>query len=262
MNHERDFYSHWFRDGSVPDPMHSAQKGMKPELPKRFYKQAHVVEKDGLLAVALDGRVARTPAKALLAFSSSDIMQALAEEWNAQADHIDPFAMPMTRIANSAIDGVRQTRQAVIDEIAKYGGSDLLCYRADTPAELVRRQNEAWNPVLEWSVRNVGAELTLTEGIIHKAQPPEALAAIARAVSTFDELGLASLHVITTLTGSVVLALAVARGHLEPEAAWAAAHVDEDYQIELWGSDEEAQQRRAWRWREMEAASRLLAMLR
>lgn len=262
MSDERDFYGHWFRDSSMPDPMYAAQKGMKPELPKRFYTQAASVEKDGLHTVALDGRVARTPAKSLLAFASRDVAQALAEEWNGQGSHIDPFSMPMTRIANSAIDGVRPTRQAVIDEIAKYGGSDLLCYRAETPEELVRRQKEAWDPLLAWCAGNIGAELVLAEGIIHKAQAPEALAAIANAVSTFDELGLASLHVITTLTGSVVLALAVARGHLEPEAAWAAAHVDEDYQIELWGSDEDAQQRRAWRWREMEAASRLLGMLR
>ena len=150
----------------------------------------------------------------------------------------------------------------MIEEIANYGGSDLLCYRADGPDELVRRQNEAWNPIMEWSIQNLGADLLITKGIIHKAQSHEALSAITRAVSTFNDLGLASLHVITTLTGSVILALAVARGHLEPEAAWAAAHVDEDYQVELWGSDEEAQRRRAWRWREMEAASRLLAMLR
>jgi chaperone required for assembly of F1-ATPase len=260
MSDDRDFYGSWFRDGAVPDPMHSAQKGMKPELPKRFYKQAGVVEKDGLLAVALDGRVARTPAKHLLAFSSREIAEALAGEWNGQGSHIDPFAMPMTRIANSAIDGVRSSRQAVVDEIARYGGSDLLCYRADTPTELVRRQNEAWDPILEWCVQDLGAELVVTEGIVHKAQAAKALSAIVHAVSAFDELGLASLHVVTTLTGSVVLALAVARGHLEPEAAWAAAHVDEDYQIELWGSDEEAQRRRAWRWREMEAASRLLGM--
>jgi chaperone required for assembly of F1-ATPase len=259
---DRDFYGNWFRDGSVPDPMHSAQKGMKPELPKRFYKEAGVVEREGLHVVALDGRVARTPAKALLAVTSREIVEALVAEWNRQETHIDPFSMPMTRIANSAIDGVRQTRQAVIDEIAKFGGSDLLCYRADTPDELVRRQNEAWNPVLEWSAQELGAELSVVEGITHKAQSPEALAAIARAVSAYDDLGLASLHVVTTLAGSVVLALAVAKGHLEPEAAWAAAHVDEDYQIELWGSDEEAQKRRAWRWREMEAASRLLALLR
>jgi chaperone required for assembly of F1-ATPase len=258
---DRDFYGNWFRDGSVPDPMHSAQKGMKPELPKRFYKEAGVIERDGLHAIALDGRVARTPAKALLALSSREIAELLAAEWNRQETHIDPFSMPMTRIANSAIDGVRQSRQAVIDEISKFGGSDLLCYRADTPDELVRRQNEAWNPVLEWSVRNLGSELLVVKGITYRTQAPEALAAIARAVSAHDDLGLASLHVVTTLTGSVVLALAVAKGHLEPEAAWAAAHVDEDYQIELWGSDEEAQRRRAWRWREMEAASRLLGLL-
>ncbi|MDZ5448094.1 ATP12 family chaperone protein [Labrys sp. ZIDIC5] len=257
---DRDFYGDWFRDGATPDPMHAAQKGMKPELPKRFYKEAAVIGEDGRHVVSLDGRVARTPAKNLLAFAAPEMAQAVVAEWNAQGTHIDPFSMPVTRIANSAIDGVRPARQAVIEEIAKYGGSDFLCYRADQPEELVRRQNEAWDPVLAWAAEYLGAELDVTHGILHKQQSPEALAAIAKAVSGHDELGLAALHVVTTLTGSVILALAVAQGHLEPEAAWAAAHVDEDYQAELWGQDEEAQQRRAWRWREMEAASRLLAL--
>ncbi|WP_448952923.1 ATP12 family chaperone protein [Labrys neptuniae] len=259
---DRDFYGDWFRDGATPDPMRAAQKGLRPELPKRFYQEAGVVERDGQHAVALDGRLARTPAKALLAFSSPTMAQAAVAEWNRQGSHIDPFSMPITRIANSAIDGVRQTRQAVIEEIAKYGGSDLLCYRADQPEELVRRQNEAWDPVLAWAADRLGVRLEATQGILHKPQSPQALAAIAEAVAGHDEFGLASLHVVTTLTGSVVLALAVARGQLEPEAAWAAAHVDEDYQAQLWGEDEEAQQRRAWRWREMEAASRLLALAR
>jgi len=124
----------------------------------------------------------------------------------------------------------------------------------------VRRQNEAWNPVLAWAAESLGAGLVVTEGIMHRPQPAEALAAIRKAVSSHDDLSLASLHAVTTLTGSVVLALAVACGHLEAEAAWAAAHVDEDYQAGLWGADEEAQQRRAARWREMEAASRLLRL--
>jgi chaperone required for assembly of F1-ATPase len=259
---DRDFYGDWFRDGSEPNPMRAAQKGMKPELPKRFYKRAGVVKREGLVAVALDGRVARTPAKALLAVASPAVAAALAAEWDAQGDHIDPFSMPMTRIANSAIDGVSAARGAVIVEIANYGGTDLLCYRAQMPDELVRRQCEAWDPILEWSVRDIGAALEITQGIVHKTQSPQALAAISRAVAAYDDLGLASLHVVTTLTGSVVLALAVARGYLEPEAAWAAAHVDEYYQTQLWGTDEEAQQRRAWRWREMEAAARLLGMRR
>ena len=259
---DRDFYGDWFRDGATPDPMHAAQKGMKPELPKRFYSEASVVERDGQHVVALDGRVARTPAKSLLAFSRPGMAEAAAAEWNGQGSHIDPFSMPITRIANSAIDGVRASRQAVIDEIAKYGGSDFLCYRADQPEALVRRQAEAWDPVLAWAADNLGAKLAVVNGIQYKQQSPEALAAIAEAVARHDEFGLASLHAVTTLTGSVILALAVAEGYLEPEAAWAAAHVDEDYQAELWGHDEEAQQRRAWRWREMEAASRLLALAR
>jgi chaperone required for assembly of F1-ATPase len=257
---ERDPLGKWFRDGAEPDPMHAAQKGMKPERPRRFYKEAGVVERDGLFAVALDGRVAHTPGKALLAFDKAEIAALLATEWARQGEHIDPFAMPMTRIANSAIDGVRSAREAVIAEITAYGGSDFLCYRAEGPDELVRRQNEAWNPVLAWAAESLGAELVVTQGIVHRPQPPAALAAIREAVSIYDALSLASLHVVTTLTGSVLLGLAVACGHLEAEAVWAAAHVDEDHQVELWGADEEAQQRRAWRWREMEAAAKLLRL--
>jgi chaperone required for assembly of F1-ATPase len=146
-------------------------------------------------------------------------------------------------------------------EIAKYAASDLLCYRAEGPAELVRRQAEAWDPVLAWAGSEFGAHLITGRGIVPVCQSPAALAAIASRLSDLDALALTAHHVMTTLTGSAVLALAHARGRLTAEQAWAAAHIDEDWQIGQWGEDAEAQARRARRWAEMQAASRLLALL-
>ena len=248
-------------EGDRPDPTRAARDGARNAVPRRFYDKAEVIERDGVFSLTLDGRLARTPAKALLAVSTRTLAQALAEEWNLQGETIDPATMPITRIVNSAIDGVSREAAAVAADIVRYAGSDLLSYRAAEPEELVRRQKEAWDPLLAWAAHDLGARLGVGTGVIFVPQPAEAMDAVARAVAPFDALGLAALHVVTTLTGSAVLALAVARGRLEPEAAWAAAHLDEDYQAELWGIDSEAQERHASRWREMEAASRILALV-
>lgn len=252
------FLTQWF--GTGESPMHAAQKGLKPELPVRFYKTATAVERDGLHALVLDGKPARTPTGTALAVASHPLGQAIAAEWAAQGQRIDPSTMPVTRLVNTAIDGVSQHASAVADEIVRYAGSDLLCYRADEPERLVHRQHEAWDPLLAWAAEALQAPLATTSGIIFAAQPASSIAAIDTEVRRFEPLGLAALHVMTTLTGSAVLALAVALGHIEAEAAWAAAHVDEDFQIELWGEDAEAQARRANRWREMEAAARVLSL--
>jgi chaperone required for assembly of F1-ATPase len=169
--------------------------------------------------------------------------------------------MPLTRIANSAIDGVGPRRAEVEAEIVQYAASDLLCYRAEAPEALVRRQAELWDPILAWSRDRLGAELRIASGIMPVAQPEAARAALARALAPFDSFGIAALHVITTLTGSALLALAHGHGHLDADAAWAAAHVDEDFQIGRWGEDAEAKARRVRRLGEMQAASRLLALL-
>src|SRR5262249_13218844 len=153
----------------------------------------------------------------------------------AQAERIDPARMPMTRIVNAAIDGVAQAFAAVAGEIGRFAGADLICYRAHYPASLVGRQQEAWDPLLAWPATRLGPRLRATSDLVFTPQAPEALEAIARDLATCDAVSLAAIHTITTLTGSAVLALAVARGRLEPEAAWAAAHVDEDFQTERWG---------------------------
>ncbi len=212
--------------------------------------------------VLLDGKPIRTPAKALLAVPNRALAEAVAGEWEAQREHIDPAGMPLTRLANSAIDGVRVHQADVRADIVKYAASDLLCYRASGPELLVRRQAEVWDPVLAWGREALGARFEVADGIMPVTQPDEAKLAIAGTLEGFDAFSLAALHVMTTLTGSALLTLAHARGHLSAEDAWAAAHVDEDWQIVRWGEDPEAAARRQRRWTEMQAASRLLALLR
>jgi chaperone required for assembly of F1-ATPase len=235
---------------------------MRTDLPKRFYREAHVVDRPEGFAIALDGKLARTPAKSPLAVASRRLAEAMAAEWNAQGALIDPGAMPLTRIVNATLDGVAWDLESVAAEVVKYAGSDLLCYRAEAPDELVRRQSDAWDPLLEWAGEVLDAPLLTARGIVFVEQPASSLAAIAREVGALDSYELAAVSVMTTLTGSVVVALAVAKGRLEAEAAWSAANIDEDYQIELWGQDEEALARREARWREMDAASRLIELTR
>ena len=185
----------------------------------------------------------------------------MAQEWRAQGERIDPATMPLTKLANSAIDGVAGREQAVIDDIMKYAASDLVCYRAPGPPGLVEAQAKHWDPVLAWAKDALGAPLKLGQGVVHVAQPQASLDRIRRALAGRDAFSLAALHVMTALTGSALLALAVALGRLTPEEAWEAAHVDEDWQIGQWGEDEEAASPPPTkRWRDfMPAASQMLS---
>jgi chaperone required for assembly of F1-ATPase len=226
--------------------------------PKRFYEAATAGPHEAGFAVHLDGRVAKTPAGKPLAVARQEIAAALAAEWAGQGETLDPAAMPLTRLVNSALDGVADEMEAVRADIVRHAGSDLLCYRADGPEGLVARQEEMWAPLLAFAREALGARLKLAEGIMHVEQDEATLDAIARALSGYDALSLAALHTVTTLTGSAVIALAVAHGRASPEDAWAAAHVDEDWQMCQWGYDEEALARREKRWREMQAAGLVL----
>lgn len=231
------------------------------QLPKRFYKDASAARPDASedWQVLLDGRPLRTPAKAPLRLPRQELAQAVAAEWSAQGETIDPATMPMTRLANSTIDGVVDRRQEVEAEIVRYACNDLVCYRADRPDALIRRQAEVWDPVVAWAGDTFGCEVATAHGIAHVAQPPALAKAVAEHLRRCDAFALAALHVITTLTGSALLALAHACGHLSAAELWGIAHVDEDYQIEQWGWDAEAAARRALREQEMLAASRFLA---
>jgi chaperone required for assembly of F1-ATPase len=246
------------------DPRRLAQANMRQPTVRRFYKSIEVREADGGgFALMLDGRAARTPGRNRLAARSRPLMERVAGEWARQGETVDPADMPLTRLLNSAIDGVSRTMDETRDDIARYAGSDLLCYRAEAPEALAERQRVAFDPVLAWAAETFGARFNLAAGVVHVAQPPAALAAVRAALDAVDDpAALAALSVITTLTGSALLALAVAGGFVTPEEAWAAAHVDEDFQNEQWGVDEEAKARRAARWREMEAAAVVLAATR
>lgn len=250
------FSRDWFPAAEEPDPMRAAQAGMKPALPKRFYKKAGVEERDRAFHLVLDGRPARTPARLPLAVPTRGLAEAMAEEWDRQGEEIDPQSMPVTRLVNSTIDGVVSRQREVMDDTAKYAGSDLIFYRAGEPTRLVEVQNAAWNPVLEWARETHAARFSLAEGIMHVAQPEEAVAAIRAAIGRIQSpFALAALHVMTTLTGSVLIALAHASGRLSAEEAWDAAHVDERFQESVWGEDHEAMARRQRRRAEFDAAS-------
>jgi chaperone required for assembly of F1-ATPase len=248
---------------SGKDPMSSAQANMRPAPVRRFYKAVDVGEAGGSHALLLDGRRARTPGRNPVAAQSRAFMLEAAAEWERQSDIVDPTDMPLTRLLNSAIDGVAQTMAETRADILSYAGSDLLCYRAEEPEMLAARQAQAFDPVLRWAAESLGSRFNVTTAVMHVAQPPEALTAIGAALDTFtDPVEVAALSVMTTLTGSALLAIAVARGFLSPEGAWRAAHVDEDFQAEKWGADAEAVARRQARWREFEAAATAIALVR
>ena len=255
--------------GTQSNNGHPEAPGKQPParpLPKRIYKAVTLAEVQdvdlGRFRILLDGKPVRTPTRALLAVPTKALAEAIASEWDAQGEHIDPASMPLTRLANSAVDGVRGREAAVRADIVTYAGSDLLCYRAPEPEALVRRQAGLWDPVLAWGREALGAHLQVGKGLMPVTQPDAAQHAVARALQGQSAFALAALHAMTTLTGSALLALAHARGRLTAEQAWAAAHVDEDWQIGTWGEDAEAAARRQLRWCEMQAASRMLALLR
>jgi chaperone required for assembly of F1-ATPase len=250
----RDVFEEIFASQPL-DPTEAARRGMRSQLRRRFYQRVTVT--DG--GIMLDARPVRTPARGVLAAPTPPLGEAIAAEWEAQRDVIDPARMPLTRLANAVIDGVSMSQAAVAQEVVTYLGSDLLFYRADTPPGLVRRQAQHWDPVLTWARDTLGARFVLAEGVMHVAQPEHAIAA-ARAAIPQDPWRLGAVNAITTLTGSALLALAVAHGRRSAEQAWTAAHVDEDWNMEQWGRDELALEQRAYRFAEMQAAATVLAL--
>jgi chaperone required for assembly of F1-ATPase len=242
------------------DPIAAAQRAMRPPVRKRFYEQVSVVESEGRFDILLDGLPLRTPARNPLGTPTHALSEAVAAEWRAQTEVIDPVSMPLTRLVNSIIDGVANSAGAVAADIAKFLASDLLVYRAEGPEGLVERQAAAWDPVIAWARDVLGARYVLAAGMIYVTQSEEALAAARKAIP-HDIWRLGALHVITTLTGSALIALAVLRGRLNAEEAWTAAHVDEDWNMDFWGRDEVALNRRALRYSEMQAACRMLELL-
>jgi len=242
------------------DPTEAARRAVRPTLRKRFYKNVGVAGAPEGFAITLDGRPVKTPARRALAAPTQALGEALAAEWDAQADVIDPARMPLTRLANTIIDGVAAAAPEIAAEIEKYLGSDLVCYRAEGPDRLVMRQAHQWDPILAFAREQLGARFEITYGVRFVTQSPDAIAAARRAIPV-DPWRLGAVHAVMTLTGSALIALAFARGAVTLDDAWAAAHLDEDWNMELWGRDELALERRAARLAEMQAAATILALI-
>ncbi len=244
------------------NPMEAARRGMRPPRVKRFYKQATAGETDAGFALLLDGKTARTPAKKRLVLPSRALAQAIATEWAAQESEIDPAKMPLTRLANLAIDRVSEEAASIREEIVRYASSDHVLYRAAEPEGLVALQAAHWDPILEWAHSALGARLILAAGVNFVAQPEAALAAVRAEVENWPPpFALAALASLASLAGSALIALALVRGRLTAVEGWNAAHVDEDWNVRQWGEDAEAFSRRAQRFSEFEAAAKMLALL-
>ena len=207
---------------------------------KRFWKTASAVPRETGFGVTLDNRPVNTPNKTPLIVPTLGMAQAIAAEWDAQAEKIDPLTMPVTRGANSAIDKVAPQQAEVVSLLADYGGTDLLCYRAAGPVELVTLQAEKWDPVLDWAAGEFGSRLNVGEGVMHVPQDSALLKQLHAQVASFDNFALAGVHDLIGISGSLILALAVTRGALPAPEAWMLSRVDEHWQARQWGEDEEA----------------------
>jgi chaperone required for assembly of F1-ATPase len=260
MSNMRDILTE-ISDGQPIDPTEAARRTMRGPARKRFYDAASVGEGSEGFDILLDGKPVRTPARRLLALPDRSLAETVAAEWESQREMVDPAAMPLTRLANSIIDGVKDTPGPVADEIGRYLASDMLFYRAESPEGLLASQARHWDPLLEWARDVLGARFILAQGVFYAEQPAEALAA-ARAAIPNDPWLLGALDSVTTITGSALIALALAAGRVTPDAAWAAAHVDEDWNMDFWGRDPIALERRSVRRKELDAAAKVMSALK
>ena len=228
---------------------------------KRVYREVTTRAVAGGWGVALDGRPMRTPAKNELIVPTEALAAAIAAEWDTQQDEIRPATMPLTRLAATAIDRIAMQRHEIVAETANYAGTDLVCYRADRPSELIARQEAVWGPLVDWAMRRYDAALTVTSGIIPAKQSPAALSAFGAVVAAHGNFQLTALHMLTAACGSLVIALALLEGRLDADTAFAASQLDETFQIEQWGEDAEATARRRALAEDIAAAARFVALL-
>jgi chaperone required for assembly of F1-ATPase len=229
---------------------------------KRFHRSSEIVPVAGGYGVALDGRPIRTPAKHDLTVPSAALAAAIAAEWDVQQGEIRRAEMPLTRLASTAIDRVAPQRDAIVQQIADYAGTDLVCYRAAQPPELAARQQAVWQPLIDWAALRYDAALEATTGVIPKSQPPASLHALHAAVAEHDDFALAALHTATGACGSLIVALALIEGRLDAAEAFAASQLDESFQIEAWGEDAEQARRRRALAKDIEAVARFDSLLR
>lgn len=228
---------------------------------RRFYKEAAVDPIDGAFTIQLDGRPVKTPARAPLSVPNEALARAIADEWQAQGEQIDPRSMPLTGLANAAIDRVDPDKDNFARTLIVFGESDLVCYRAEGPRKLVERQSEYWDPIIAWARRRYDIDFEVACGVIHRPQPKATLDRLAQAVNARSAFELAGLSPLVTVSGSLVIALALAEGGIDLETAWAAASLDEQWQAEQWGEDAEAGKALRARRRDFEAGYRFLNLL-
>jgi len=238
-----------------------ANAGLRPELPKRFYRDAAIAPAEGGFTVTLDGRPTRTPGQVPVVVAAEQLARLMAEEWALQGERINAETMPIVRLVNSALESGDKNLAAFRAEVAKYMGSDLLFYRADSPQELVDAEEALWDAALVKLARHFGVAFQPTIGILHQDQPPATLARLAEPLEDENLLAMTALVSITGLTGSGLLALGLRHGLFTPDEVWDAAHVDEDHNIRLWGEVEEATERRLKRRKEFDAAVRVLDLV-
>lgn len=229
---------------------------------KRFYKQASVGEAEGGFAVHLDGRPVKTPAGRRLAVPFRPLAEAMVAEWQEQGEDIRPKSMPMTQLASTALDRIGPERATILEQLTRFAETDLLCYRADFPPDLVARQTGQWQPLLDWAAEATGGRLAVTSGVVAVPQPAEAVAALAARLDSYDDWRLCAAQAACAAAGSLVLALALVEGRLSGQQTYDLSQLDETYQIEKWGEDAEAADRRAALQRDILAAERLLALTR
>lgn len=229
---------------------------------KRFYKVAATGEVAGGYEVQLDGRPVRSPAKAPLLFKSKALAEAVAAEWEAQGETIEPGSMPLMQLASTAVDLINVGRKQIVDGVAAYAETDLLCYRAEYPQSLIHRQSRDWQPLLDWVTQRYDAHLHVATGLMPKPQPPEALLALRRAVKATDDWTLSALQTVTGACGSLVVALALLEGHIDAERAFEVSQLDETHQIEQWGEDPETAKRRVGLRADITACRRFVDLLR
>lgn len=229
---------------------------------KRFYKDVSISEQGEMFAVLLDGKNIKTPQKSLCLMPTRGMADAVAKEWNDQEEEIDPVSMPITKLMNTAIDRIAARRSEVIDELMEFAGSDQLCYRAENPQELVKLQNEIWDPLLARMRERHTVELKLTAGIIFQEQDPDQILKIRKLIENIENFPLMAFYGMTTVCGSVTIGVNLFEGHISTEEAWEAGHLDENFQVSKWGSDYEAEDRRANLKAELGNAARFLSLCR
>lgn len=255
----REILNHFDRPLNKNSSVQNTQNVSCQSHPKRFYKQVKIACEEGDFTILLDERPVKTPAKRPFLVPTEVFAEFIAQEFESQKHVVDPTKMPMTRLVNTVIDGIADDMQAVFEDLLRFVACDMIFYRAQTPKELVRKQSEQWDPLLDWAEEKLGARFYLTEGLMHVEQSPEALQAVSHYLRSVESpYMLAALHMMTTLTGSALIALAVAAGKIDADHAWSIAHLDEDWMMEQWGKDKETMAHRAHKKAEFKAAATIV----